>query len=136
MCTPLEPVPENKIVIVVCPLNSLIQDQVKILQDLGYPCGVLRYEDKSKSSNIEHPFAKSVDDKDDQDSTDNDSDNDGDSDDDGGDIIFVKTGSCKLLFGHSEAFLSGNGRKLLRSCVYQKNVVSCVIDEAHCVMEW
>ena len=107
MCTPLEPVPENKIVIVVCPLNSLIQDQVKILQDLGYPCGVLRYEDKSKSSNIEHPFPKSVDDKDDQDSTDNDSDNDGNSDDDGGDIICgpdVKTGSCKLLFGHPEAF--------------------------------
>ena len=42
VCTLVDPTPkpENKIFIVVCPLNSLIQDQVKILQNLRYPCGV------------------------------------------------------------------------------------------------
>ena len=37
---------------------------------------------------------------------------------------------------HPEALLSENGRKRLNSETYQKNVVACFINEAHCVEMW
>ncbi|CAB4000680.1 Hypothetical predicted protein [Paramuricea clavata] len=45
-------------------------------------------------------------------------------------------GQCKILFAHPEDILSDIGRKLIKSDVFQKNVVACVIDEAHCVEMW
>ena len=45
-------------------------------------------------------------------------------------------GQCKILFAHPEDILSDIGRKLMISDVFQKNVVACVIDEAHCVEMW
>ena len=127
----------KNIVLVVCPLNSIIHDQMNMLMNLGYPCGMLGFEDKSKTSNHfasengeedsgEHEDSSDISDEEDQAKIRKD-------------IVCpadVKAGTCKLVFGHPEAFLSGNGRKLLRSPVYQKRVVTCVIDEAHCVMEW
>ena len=45
-------------------------------------------------------------------------------------------GQCKIIFAHPEDLLSDIGRKLMKSDVFQKNVVACVIDEAHCVEMW
>ena len=45
----------------------------------------------------------------------------------------IVDGEAKIVFAHPEALLSENGRKCLNSETYQKNVVACVIDEAHCV---
>ena len=41
---------EYNIVIVVCPLNSIIEDQLKVLEDKGVTAGVFRiYSDKHES---------------------------------------------------------------------------------------
>ena len=93
-------------------------------------------EEKSKTSDHQPlaPASKNKAEDSDEDSTDGE-----DEETDRKDIVCppdVKAGNCKLVFGHPEAFLSGNGRKLLRSPVYQRRVVTCVIDETHCVMEW
>ncbi|XP_057297650.1 ATP-dependent DNA helicase RecQ-like [Hydractinia symbiolongicarpus] len=48
----------------------------------------------------------------------------------------VQEGDINLLFAHPEAILSEQGRNLLKSTVYQDNVVGIVIDEAHCVEFW
>ena len=92
---------ETKIVVVVCPLNSLIQDQMSFLQSLGISCGMLKYEDGKEIC------------ADDGASDSDDSDNDGE---DSGELICgddVRGGKCKIVFGHPEAFLFSNGRKLL-----------------------
>ena len=126
----------GNIVLVVCPLNSLIDDQVTYLRTLNFPCGVLRLEEKSKGKGaVEHPFSN-----DGNESTeDNDDEEDGSIAEEESDIVCsadVLAGKCKLLFGHPEAFLCANGRKLLRSTAYQNSVVTYVIDEAHCVQTW
>lgn len=42
-----------------------------------------------------------------------------------------------FLFAHPESFLNKEGRVLLRSDVYRKNVIAVVvIDEARCVEMW
>ena len=115
---------------------------MNLLRSLGYPCGILKYEEKSKPVGNEHPFKAGgvPEEKPGDNSDDSEDDEEDDNDHEGcGDIICgkdVRAGNCKLVFGHPEAFLSSNGRKLLRSPVYQKRVVACVIDEVHCVMEW
>ena len=43
----------------------------------------------------------------------------------------VIAGEIDLLFSHPEGLLSNNGRELLKSARFQKNVVSVIIDEAH-----
>ena len=48
----------------------------------------------------------------------------------------ILEGNIDILFGHPESFLSCNGRKLLQSLPYQKRVVACAVDEAHCVSMW
>ncbi|XP_057294694.1 uncharacterized protein LOC130623236 [Hydractinia symbiolongicarpus] len=45
----------------------------------------------------------------------------------------IVAGKCKILFAHPESLLPDQGRKILRSKIYEENVVACVIDEAHCV---
>ena len=45
-------------------------------------------------------------------------------------------GDTQLVFAHPEALLCKEGRTLMKSQVFQKNVVACVVDEAHCVEMW
>ena len=40
------------------------------------------------------------------------------------------------MFTHSEALLSKEGRELMNNDVFLRNVVACVVDEAHCVEIW
>ena len=46
-------------------------------------------------------------------------------------LNMVLKGKAQIIFAHPEALLCEEGRKLLKSKVYQENVVACVVDEAH-----
>ncbi|XP_057300791.1 uncharacterized protein LOC130635473 [Hydractinia symbiolongicarpus] len=110
---------KRNIVIVVSPLNAIIEDQQKILSQRGVEVATLTYEreecteDLFAHLNTEDPvepnFKVSHE---------------------------IKNGDIDFLFGHPEAFLSHTGRNLLKSKIYQDNVVACVVDEAHCVELW
>ena len=112
----------RNIVIVVSPLNSIIVDQVKDLQSRNLSVGVLLPQNIEKITKLftdEKLKAKSQ--------TSSSSSNISQ---------VVRSGDIDFLYGHPEAVLSPEGRELLKSKVYQENVVACVIDEAHCVELW
>ena len=111
---------DSNIVIVVSPLNSIIEDQIKILVERGISVSVLPITGKTERAHIKlftedseliktekEPFSSCI---------------------TGGDI--------SILFAHPEALLGKNGQTLLKSSVYQRRVVACVIDEVHCVEKW
>ena len=58
--------------------------------------------------------------------------------DDAGLIINDKlvNGDVQLVFTHPEALLSVEGKNLMKTAVLQRNVVACVVDEAHCTEMW
>lgn len=41
--------------------------------------------------------------------------------------------NIQIIFSHSEALLSKEGRELTKTQVFKRNVVACVVDEARCV---
>ena len=46
-------------------------------------------------------------------------------------------GHYHIVFAHPESFISCKyGRELLQSQAYQTNISAIVIDEAHCILEW
>lgn len=109
----------KNIIIVISPLNAIIEDQVNSLNKRGVPVAVLNTEG-SKTS-YEKLFVHD-DEKTKQE----------------GFIIpkNIAAGKLSILFAHPEAILNESGRRLLKSKIYQDNVVACVIDEAHCVDMW
>ncbi|XP_057299251.1 ATP-dependent DNA helicase Q1-like [Hydractinia symbiolongicarpus] len=117
-------VPERKadnIVLIVSPLTSIIQDQLVNLSKVGIECGFLQLEDQANSQRYEPLFEEDL----------NDASN----------SVFkisksIVAGKCKILFARPESLLSDQGRKILRSKIYEENVVACVIHEAHCVELW
>ena len=110
---------KRNIVIVVCPLNSIIEDQIKVLTERGVSVDVLRCERKM-DQHIEKLFPTTTK-KDEAES---------------GIPEQILNGEIDLLFSHPESLLSDQGRTILKSPIYQANVVACVIDEAHCVEMW
>ena len=121
---------QNNIVIVVAPLNSIIEDQIGTLKDRGIKVDILHTE-SGISTQIEKLFDNS-----DEASCESDSLNKLQ------DIQKLKLskditeGKISFLLSHPESLLSKDGRNLLRSKVYQENVVAIVVDEAHCVEMW
>ena len=111
---------KRNIVIVVCPLSSIIEGQIKTLSDRGVVAGVLQCERQSGKIVGEKLFDKNEEKVD--------------------DALFgsskVLNGEIDILFSHPETLLSPEGRKLMKTDVFQKNVVACAIDEAHCVEMW
>ena len=118
------PVKKTKnIVIVVCPLNSIIEDQLKVLKARGITADVLQlavnmnepaenlFETEQESS--EHVAKESP-----------------------KLPPHVVNGNTSIVFAHPEALLSKEGRELMGSKIFQENVVACVVDEAHCVELW
>lgn len=112
---------DKNIVIVVCPLNSIIEDQLKVLQKRGITADVLELnndereaidslfnysENESAERSLSNPSAR------------------------------LMNGDVQIVFAHPEALLSKEGRELMNSKVFQRNVVACVVDEAHCVEIW
>ena len=45
-------------------------------------------------------------------------------------------GDVQIAFAHPEVPMSKEGRELMNSKIFQRNVVACVVDEAHCVEIW
>ena len=114
------------IVIVVSPLNSIIEDHLQIVNSLGIRGYALKYPNTKER--VVPLFV-------------NKKNNNENNIDDSEDLVIdipdvVSSGQIDILFCHPESILSDDGRKLLRSSVFKKKVVSCVIDEAHCVDKW
>ena len=106
----------NNIVIVVCPLNSIIEDQLKVLKSRRINAGVLQLENDCDTT--EKLFGPAI-------------------ANDGLSIpVDLLNGRWSIIFAHPEALLSKKGRELMASKVFQDNVAACVIDEAHCVELW
>ena len=123
----------KNIVIVVCHLNSIIEDQLRVLRDRNIVADVIRVaadkqslgEDLFEKDEPENALPVEIDRLD----------------------VFTErnvkciseeivNGNTSLIFSHPEALLSKEGRKLMGSRIFQDNVLGCVIDEAHCVELW
>ena len=48
----------------------------------------------------------------------------------------IVQGAIDILFAHPEYLLDDNGRNLMKSSVFKKNVIGMVVDEAHCIESW
>ena len=118
----------DAIVIVVSPLNSLMNDQISKLQMSGIRASILNVKVKgSRSADINddgHEWANEEDNMD-------------------VDIDFgqceekrLRDGHYHIVFAHPETLISSKyGRELLLSKTYQESVVALVVDEAHCIVE-
>lgn len=114
---------DKNVVIVVCPLNSIIEDQLKVLEERGVTADVLQLASDDREG-IESLF--------------NPNDND-----ETVDVAKLKSpsknllsGDVQIVFAHPESLLSKEGRELMKGNVFKRNVAACVVDEAHCVEIW
>jgi superfamily II DNA helicase RecQ len=103
----------------VCPLNSIIEDQLSVLRDRNITADVLQLAENREP--IENLFGEH------QESSEPKLQHLPE------DLV---NGNTSIIFAHPESLLSKEGRKLMGSKVFQENVVSIVVDEAHCVNLW
>ena len=114
---------KDNIVLVICPLNSIIEDQLATLQASSIKAEVL---------NLNLKFTRAQEDVElfpDK----------GAGAGDQVDLYLphnILNGNLKISFFHPEALLSADGRELLKSQEYQNAVVAWVVDEVHCVQFW
>ena len=103
--------PDSSVVIVVSPLNSLIDDQIrKIHSSPDLKAVVLKV--KHEGLKIDHSEETIGHDK------------------------LLMQAKYDFVFTHPETCLSSKGCILLQTEPYQSSVQAIVIDEAHCVLEW
>ena len=116
------PVTQGHSNIVVCPLNSIIEDQLEVLKARRVTADVVQLvvnkEPAKKLFGNEHESSE----REDVGSTKIPQD--------------VVSRNTSIVFDHPEALLSTEGRQLIGSKTFQENVVACVVDEAHCVELW
>lgn len=112
----------KNIVIVVCPLNSIIEDQLEVLKDRGVTADVVQLVNRMEPAEKLFGNEQETSEHADVESTKIPPD--------------VVNGNISVVFAHPEALLSEEGRQLMGSKVFQENVVACVVDEAHCVEIW
>ena len=94
--------------IVVSPLNALIDDQINKFNALGVCCASLRLCGEEADSGFEGSFQENL-----------------------------QAGNFQLIFTHPEVAVNNRHcRELFLSNYYQRNVVVVVVDEAHCIIEW
>lgn len=99
----------------VCPLNSIIEDQLKVLKARRLTADVLQLgvNEKEPAENLfgneQEPTSTTKFPQD------------------------VMNCNTSIVFANPEALLREEGRELLASKVFQDNVVACIFDEAHCV---
>lgn len=121
------------IVIVVAPLNAIMQDQVIALRKKGIDACFLDVEGSEVSTC--HIRVKRLD---------NNNEEDDEEPQAKEDVVFsnvpineIKKGEFCLLYAHPETLLKNKDiGKILRSQQYQKQVCCTVIDEVHMVSEW
>ena len=144
----------RNIVLVVCPLNSIIEDQLKVLKNRGvsaeeqrcratirlvWTCHLNRTEtaDVLQLACDEWEVAEALFPSDERSAG---TVNHGDGNEEMPNLKTLSddlvNGNTSLVFAHPEALLSKEGRQLMGSKVFQENVVACVVDEAHCVELW
>ena len=106
----------NKIV-VVSPLNSIIDDQSTYLKSVGLDVEILGTE--SNDQDLKCLFERNEFKK-------------------NSNYVSPKlaSGQVDFIYAHPEGQVSDNGRKLLLSKPYKDSVIAVVIDEAHCVEFW
>ena len=103
----------NPVVVVVCPLNSLISDQIRRSNEGKVKAVVLNMK---RSNNSDDDFEL--------DSTQTNS-------------LLLKEAKYDIVFTHPEAVLScQKGIELFQSAPYQRCVQALVVDEAYCILEW
>ena len=109
----------SSIIIVISPLNALIQDQISRLGLSGLRASAISVKDV-KNTPDEENFDSSYDcdfrlcEKDQ-----------------------LESGLYHIVFAHPESLISTKfGRSLMLSEIYQKRLVSIVVDEAHCILDW
>ena len=104
--------PSQSIVIVVSPLNSLIRDQIRRINQGNIKATVLNVQNNENSDEVQLDLAHS-------------------------NPSLLRDGRYDLVFTHPEAVLSSKeGLELFQSTPYQRSVQAVVIDEAHCILEW
>ena len=99
---------DKSIVIVVSPLNALIDEQINKLKSAGVNCTSLRV----CGEKVDGAFEEKV-------------------------LEDLQDGKFELIVTHPEVLVSNRQcRDLFLSAYYQKNVRAVVVDEAHCIIEW
>ena len=104
--------------IVVSPLNALIENQISRLSSSGIRVSALNVKSYRKDvvddSEPESICDFSLSDKE-----------------------KLETGYYNIVFAHPESSVSCTyGRKLMHTKPYQENVCAIVVDEAHCILDW
>lgn len=99
------------IVIVVFPLNALIKDQIRRLQEGNVKAAILNVKKKKKSEDLELDLSNA-------------------------NLSQLRDAKYEVIFTHPEAFIAcKQGIELFQTAKYQRNVHAIVIDEAHCILE-
>ena len=128
-------VKNGSIVLVITPLNALIQNQLTILKRHGIEAVVLNtvkkhnivsvYEDEDEDDAEEYMDRPEEERELNILSLDNNTEKN------------ITDGKFKLIYAHPEAFIScREGRQILLSEALQMRVVACVVDEGHLIEEW
>ena len=105
----------NPVVVVVCPLNSLITDQIRRSTEGKVKATILNVKRSRNSDDDLEPAL---------DSSQTNS-------------LLLKEAKYDIVFTHPEAVLScQKGIELFQSAPYQRCVQALVVDEAHCILEW
>ena len=100
------------LVIVLSPLNSIIRDQIRKINQGNIKATVLNVQKNENSDEVQLDLAHS-------------------------NSSLLRDGRYDLVFTHPEAVLSSKeGLELFQSTLYQRSVQAVVIDEAHCILEW
>ena len=108
----------SSIIIVISPLNALIQDQISRLGLSGLRASAISVKD------VKNPVEENVDSSYDCDFRLCEKDQ-------------LESGQYHIVFAHPESLISTRfGRSLILSEVYQKRIVSIVVDKAHCILDW
>ncbi|CAC5402622.1 unnamed protein product [Mytilus coruscus] len=112
---------ETGIVIVICPLTSIMQDQVMTLKEKGI---------RASFVNLQGTVAYSY-------SSDNeDSDESKPQTVTMTDMEMIRSGDIEILYSHPEAMFTPVLSRILRSKVFQQKVCCIAVDEVHMIEEW
>ena len=100
-----------QVVVIVSPLNALIKDQLRRINEGSIRAAALNVKRKQNTGDFELDFRDA-------------------------NPSLLKDAKYDMLFLHPEAFLTCiDGKELLQSVPYQRSVKAIIVDEAHCILE-